>query len=221
MQQYTTQKHTVRFGWIATLALILCLTALSASALAADLAGRDGTTTASVSFIEGDLEFPGDVGGSGMYFQFGEHVIPISEIAYPAENAAEGGSPVPHVLPVEDSRYASGDWHVTVSLTDFADNATNPTSTFGAFIQLVNPAVANQNTSAGTEGLTVLDDITILSGAQATLVMHADDTLPRGLFTATWTNEQVTLNIGDSEVTKLQPLDYAATLTWTLSLGPI
>lgn len=201
------------------LSLAVCLALLSVPVLAAELAGQDGTTTASVSFIEGDLEFPGSVGGSGMYFQFGQHVIPINAVSYPAENT-EDGSAVSHVLPVEDSRFSSGDWHVTVSMTPFTDSIIAPTSTFNAVIRLLNPVVANQNAIAGTAGLTVVADISILSAGTDILVMSADDTLPRGMFTATWTNDKATLNIGAGEVGSIQPLDYSATLTWTLNQGP-
>lgn len=203
-----------------TVMLVFSLMLFALPALAADLTGRDATTTADVSFIEGELEFSGDLGGSGLNFTFGEHTIPFDMVSYPAENV-DGGLPVSHILPVEDARYNSGDWHVTVSLTSFADSASSPTSAFDAIISLETPVVANENASAGTAGLTVEDPLNIASGGGATLVMLAEDTLPRGLFTATWTNSKVTLNIGDAEVVNITPVPYAATLTWTLNLGPM
>lgn len=217
---HTQSVFTGRHCLALLVALMMGLMLFATPSLAADLAGRDGTTTADISFIEGELEFSGDVGGSGMHFTFGEHTIPFDTVNYPAENA-DGGLPVSHILPVEDARYQSGDWHVTVELTPFGDTPTSPTSAFDAIIRLANPVVANQNASAGTTGLTVESPISIASGGGETLVMTADDTLPRGLFTATWTNEKVTLNIDETEVGNITPVPYAATLTWTLNLGPM
>lgn len=200
--------------------VLLCLAMLPVGAMAGALDGRSGETSASVSFVEGELSFGGDVGGSGMALLFGEHAIPVSAVNYPAVNQS-GGSAVSHVLPVEDARYASGSWFVTVALSNFIHTPQegDPVS-FEGLITFTAPAVANSNTAASTDGLTVADPIAVASGLSPARVMTADNTLPRGLFTATWTNDHVVLSIVDAEVAKIGPGSYAATMTWTLTLGP-
>lgn len=197
---------------MAMAAMLLALAMLwQGTALAAPVVGD---TTASVSFIDGDLELGGDATGSGLNFDFGQHTIPVAGISYPSENA------VPHILQVEDSRFASGDWHVTVGLSAFTD--VNSTATpFDAIISLQNAVASNENASAGTAGLSVENDISVASGMGPTLVMAADDTLLRGIFNAQWNASDVALNIDDSEVVNIGLANYTATLTWTLNLGPM
>lgn len=214
----TIKREKFPFRWLcAGVALALLLAALPG--MARGEAPITNTTTATVSFIDGDLELGGSMQGSGLNFAFGEHAIPATQAKYPAKNES-GGLPVNHILPVEDSRVASGDWQVTVALTAFTDALATAPSSFDGVIRLMNPVIANANASAGTTGLTAEDDISVVSGESAVLVMAADDTLPRGEFTATWTNDDVTLNISDGEVLNIELLNYVATLTWTLNIGP-
>lgn len=175
-------------------------------------------TTATVTFLDGELSLEGEAQGSGMNFHFGQHHIPAKAATYTSENQKEG-APVSHILYVTDSRYDSGDWHVTVSLSNFMDTQ-GELDPFGAMIRLQNPVISNQNTSAGTEGLTIPSDIQIFSEASAIPVMEADGTLPRGIFSALWENQGITLNISDSEVSKIGLSNYSADLIWTLNLGP-
>lgn len=176
-------------------------------------------TTAVVTFIDGALEMDNDIAGSGLDFDFGEHVIPAVRATYQAENAVEG-VPVNHVLQVEDARYNSGDWHVTVELSAFSTPSELDTSSFDAIISLQGPSVANANPVAGTDGLSVETNIRVASQDGGQLVMAADDTLPRGRFTASWDNEDVAMEISHSEVTNIGVASYTATLTWTLHVGP-
>lgn len=216
MKKTIIKKNTVGCVFLALMSIVLLL--LPAGALGAPLQTND--TRATVSFTDGDLEIGGgSMGGSGLNFTFGEHPIPITRTSYLAQNN-DGGMPVNHVLPVEDARYDSGDWHVTVAMTSFGDAPMAPTSSFDAVIKLENAVASNTNTAAGVAGLMVENHISVASGASAVLVMYADDTLSRGLFTATWTNDDVSLNISDAEVLKIGPSGYEATLTWTLSQGP-
>lgn len=211
-------KNVVGRGAIAVLLGFAMMFSCSVMALG-DLS-QTSNTRATVSFTDGDLEIGGgNVGGSGLNFFFGEHPIPIVRASYPAEND-NAGLPLNHVLPVEDSRYNSGDWHIMVALTSFVDTPATPTSSFDAVIRLENAVTANANAAVGTAGLTVENSVFVASGASAVLVMYADNTLPRGLFTATWTNDDVVLDISDAEVMKIGPSAYEATLTWTLNLGP-
>lgn len=200
--QYTRIRRALS---IALVALLLIRPAFSLAEV-----NRISDTTATVSFIEGDLEMVGDVEGSGLDFDFGSHTIPVVGTSYGAQNLLE------HFLQVADSRYDSGDWQVTVSLTSFSgDN-----SAFDAVIRLQNPVVSNANESTGTDGLQVESLISIASGGDTVPVMTADGMLGRGRYTAHWTNENVTLNISDGEVGNIAPESYGAKLTWTLSLGP-
>lgn len=173
-------------------------------------------TTATVSFIDGKLTLDNNITGSGLNFDFGEHTIPSVGVSYTAENTS-GGMPVQHILQVEDARVKSGDWHVTVALTDFSPLAGD---SFDAMISLKAPAIANANAAAGTGGLTVTQDLLVASGGGEKLVMEADDTLSRGIYSLTWQNDDVALNIGDGEVTKLDVNGYSATLSWVLNVGP-
>lgn len=194
------------------LASILLVSLLAFSFIAT--AGAE-TSTASVSFLEGDLSLGGAAEGSGMNFEFGEHELPAAAVVYETVSSKD------HILQVEDARFGSGNWHVTVAMTAFVDSTIAPTSTFDAAIGLKNPALANSNTSAGTTGLSADGDVTIISGLGPVGVLHADDTLPRGIFTATWQPEDVALSISDTDVLKITPVAYTATLTWTLNLGPM
>lgn len=189
----------------------LLLLAMAILIVPAQAGAAQSTTTASVTFTDGSLEMGDITSGSSMNLNFGSHPIPVAAIQYPAENATE------HILPVEDSRVSSGNWHVTVAVTAFAGSES---SNFEGRIILKDPAVANKNTSAGTAGLSVETEVTVASGAGEVLVMAADDTLPRGVFTATWTDEQVQLSISDAQALNLNPENYAATMTWTLNIGP-
>lgn len=202
---YTHMKRNLNvralvFLLVATLALV-------------PMTGRaeQATTTANVTFVDGILEIGDITGGSGMNLRFGEHAIPAAAVSYPSTNDDA------HILPVEDSRMTSGGWHVTVALTTFASASDG---SFSGLIHLTDPSVANRNTSAGTSGLSVEDTITVAGAGGAVLVMAADDTLPRGIFTATWAQEDVSLEITNAEVTKLAATSYDATLTWTLNIGP-
>lgn len=202
-----------------TLFLLTLLIALSGwTAARAEGLPATSETTATVSFIDGDLELGGEVGGSGLHFDFGSHALPAESVSYAAQNTSEG-VPVDHVLPVVDTRYVSGDWYVTVALTSF-DAATEGVSSFDAQIKLNDAVLANANASAGTSGLTVENDIAVTSGLGAVGVMSADETLSRGLFTATWTNDKVKLNISDAELLNIGLSAYSAKLSWTLNLGP-
>lgn len=182
-------------------------------------ADETANTYATVSFVDGDLQIGGEVAGSGLNFQFGEHAIPARSVSYPAVNE-NAGAPVDHILQVEDARISSGDWHVTVSMTSFTGVGPETVDDFKAKLTLVNPAVANANTEAGTAGLTVTGDLSITSDAGAELVMEADDTLPRGIFTAAWQNDNATLDISNAEVQNIGEAVYSATLTWSLNMGP-
>lgn len=213
----TKKPNMLRFVAMLTCALMLLM---AGTALASGLEGRGGTTSANVSFSDGSLSFGEETGGSGMHLNFGSHTIPYEAVSYPAVNQV-GDADDEHILPVVDSRFASGSWQVTVSLTPFTYTPEEgDPSAFDGAIRFVSPIVANVNTSAGTAGLTVDNDFSVLSGMDATTVMTADDTLPRGIFTATWTNEKVTLNISDDEVSNVGPVAYGATLTWSLVTGP-
>lgn len=198
-----TKRQGGAVVWLLLLAMIFLMVPAQADAAS--------TTTASVAFTDGSLEIGDITSGSGLNLDFGSHPVPVAAIHYPAENATA------HVLPVEDSRMSSGNWHVTVAVTEFIGSEA---SSFEGMISLKDPVVANVNASAGTNGLTVEEDITMASGAGEVLVMVADDTLPRGVFTATWTDEQVQLGISDIQAMNLKPENYAATMTWTLNIGP-
>lgn len=212
-----TNKTRNHFPKVLGLILLIVLAlGLGTAALAEGLPATS-ETTATVSFLDGDLELDGKIGGSGLNFDFGQHSIPAESVSYPAENAGEEGVPVDHALQVVDTRMASGDWFVTVSMTSFT--AQDETA-FDAMIQLANATYANANETAGTEGLTVEEDVRVSSGGGSALVMEADDTLPRGIYTVNWKNKDVTLNISDSEVLNLGTVAYSAELSWTLNVGP-
>lgn len=218
---YSVHPHAVnhfRRLMACLLLFSILLTGLLSTASAED--PTVDSTLATISFVDGELELGGDVAGSGLNFSFGKQTIPVAKIVYPAVNE-KAGVPVDHVLQVEDARFASGDWHVTVSLTSFIDTDGDPAPSFGGLIILQNPAVANVNASAGTAGLTVTEDLQVSSGGGPVLAMLADKALGRGIYTATWKNEDVTLNLSDSEVSKIGLADYSATLNWTLNQGPM
>lgn len=210
--------NLVFFRRLLSVILLMLITMAGFALSATARADSSESTLATVSFIDGDLELGGEVGGSGLNLNFGEQYIPVTGISYPAINNASG-TPVDHILRVEDSRFDSGEWQVTVSLTQFID-VTDTADNFHAMISFLNPAVANANASAGTVGLTVEQDVQVNSQGGAVPVMTADDALNRGIFTATWKNENVTLNISDEEVANIGLAHYSATLNWTLEQGP-
>ena len=197
-------------AWLA--ALLLALFTLGPGMHAA---AEVGTTTARVSFKEGDLSLIADPDGSGLDFDFGEHFLPTAAVAYPAENGES------HILKVEDGRLNSGSWYVTVQLTSFTEaGGSLLVPEFEAAIRLKDPHVYNENSAVGTVGLTAGDDITVLSNNGEQLVMEADATLSRGVYAMEWADENVTLNIGDSQVYNLQLEAYTALVSWSLNLGP-
>lgn len=171
-------------------------------------------TTATVSFIDGDLELGGNASGSGMFFNFGQHKLPSTTVSYPAINAKD------HILQVEDARYNSGDWQVTVSLSSFADTGVGTLESFDGMITLKGAVLANENPAAGTAGISVPPEIMIAPDTGEKPVMTATDEAPRGIFTATWTDKDVVLKIDGSETSKIGITSYTAALTWTLNIGP-
>lgn len=196
-------------------ALMALMMVLSFLGLAAPAKAETSTSTATVVFIEGDLSLIPDPSGSKLNFDFGSHYLPSTQVSYPAENTND------HILSVEDGRVASGNWYVTVSLSNFAEaGGSSSVEAFAAEINLKNPDVYNANAATGTTGLTHVNDITVASEGDAQLVMEADDTLERGLYSMEWTNANVTLNIGNSQVSKIGLQAYAATVSWSLTQGP-
>lgn len=197
------------------LALILVF-AIAGMPMAAGEANDEESTTATVAFLDGSVRFPDDIGGSGMNLNFGINRLPISAVAYTAVNAL----PANHIVAVEDARFNSGDWGVTVTLTSFESVGADSPSSFEAMIRFENARVVNANESAGIVGLTVGDPVSVTSNAGAAFVMTATSVLPRGLFSVEWTNDDITLNISGSEVLNISHDKYAATLNWALSVGP-
>lgn len=196
--------------------LLVAMAVLTGSIGIAEDSLATSETTATVAFLDGELELDGKAVGSGLNFDFGQHGIPAQSVSYHAVNRVEETA-VDHALQVVDTRMSSGDWFVTVELTSFA---AEEAGSFDAMIELVNPVFGNANTAAGTDGLTVEEEIRIVSGNGGVLVQEADDTLARGLYTTTWTNEDVSLHISNGEVLNVGVANYNAELSWTLNLGP-
>lgn len=191
--------------------MVLALTVVGTPAALAAEVDTD-STTASITFTDGVLQFADDLAGSGMNLDFGSHILPIGEMEYEAENQ---GAAANHIVKVEDARFTSGDWLVTVALSSFAGTA----SSFDGVITLSNAVLANDNAAAGTTGITVGNPMSVASGASAQ-VITADGTAQRGAVSATWTNEDVVLSISDAETLNLRPEAYTAELTWSLTTGP-
>lgn len=192
--------------------LLLCVLALGCVASAAATALDSENSEASVSFVDGTLEF-GTLTGSKLNFDFGSHQLPMAAVSYPAENT-DGD----HSLQVVDSRYVSGDWSVSATLTSFSTSAA-PNYQFDAIIQMVEPVVTSANTLTDKSELAVTDPFKATSGSTVKL-MDASADLTRDAYTATWTNAKVTLDIADAIIPDVGPGAYTATLTWDLNVGP-
>lgn len=176
------------------------------------------TSESTVAFRQGDLRLIVDkTEGSGLNFDFGRHFLPLTEVTYRAENDK------PHLLAVEDGRVDSGNWYVSVKMTEFTEAGGSLIQpSFAAMIQLKNPKITADNGSvpvAGT-GLTYSEDIQIKSESSWALVMEAPGSLVRGRYTMQWSNRDVTLNIGDSQVWRLEMYAYTSILSWQLTQGP-
>lgn len=196
------------------LAMVLAIAFGGVSAAASD-ANKEETTEAVVKFLDGNLSFSDDAGITGMNLYFGENTLPVKAIDYTATNQEDS-----HRLAVEDSRYDSGNWGVNVTLSTFKSDDKDKPGEFEALIRFDNAIVANANDKAGFVGLSVGNSIEVTSDGGTVPVMSASNELPRGLFTSTWKNKDVTLSISNSEVVKISNVNYSAELQWILYVGP-
>lgn len=191
-----------RMGFLLVLSMLMI--ALAGWSGAAQASSFD--TKATVAFQEGYLEIVDPPSGqSGMHFEFGTHDLPVAAVAYNSTNG-------PHLLRVVDAMETSGGWHVTVSMTSFANAAA--TSSFSGTIKLESPSNnANPN-------LTKTDPLTIVSGAGAVPLIRANAAVGRGMFDTVWAGANTTLAIAQAQALQLIVTSYEATLSWTVSVGP-
>lgn len=190
--------------------LLLCAIALGCSG-AAGAAVETQTSEAAVSFTDGTLQF-GPLVGSKLNFDFGTNVLPYAKIAYSSRNAEDY-----HFLQVVDSRYQSGNWTVTTTLTPFQNSAT--ADTFDAVIQMLAPNISATNPASDTKQVKGKFSTEVPSGGTVDMLV-ASSSLTRDAYTAKWAKGLVKLNIADAAILDISPGTYTATLTWDLNLGP-
>lgn len=182
------------------LAMLLVLSLASSVAMAA-------TSTASVAFTNGSLEFGEVVGLGNMDLDFGSNALPLGAVFY-----TDTGST--HSLTVLDPDFALNNWQVTGTLTAFS--SASPASTFNGTIALKLGSVSDGSVIAAPS------TVSIASTGGSANVMQGTNT-PTGTFSTSWTGANIELSLNAaaaSAVAVAGPANYTATMTWTLTEGP-
>lgn len=185
-----------------TLSLIFAVPAVGALA-----ANPTADTKAQITFTEGDLLF-GKIDAMDIIYES----VPLN-----AAGITTKGSATSYAVEVLDGRTAAGDWSVSVK----ADGVgfKNGGTTFHGTIGLANGVGAtNSQTATGT---ITLNDQSINTATTAnSLVAATTSGYSQGKFTLTWQQNDVTLAVNSTEITKPQVnIPYETTLTWTLAQG--
>lgn len=196
----------------------LVLLVLLAFAGCAALAEGDKTvsSTASISFVQGELEFV-DVEISGMRnmnIDFGSNDLPLGEVNYTALTGT-------HTLRVSDPRDPAGKWQVSATLGRFESTQSGSDGYFEGAINLKDPD--QRITNNGSATITVPNSITLVSGEDATLIMKAEpeSEYERGWFDVTWLGGKITLSIDETNALLINDYaEYSANITWTLVSAP-
>lgn len=189
-------KKIIALGMLAILLLSLPLVVTAEE--------NEMRSTAFIMFEDGFLEFVNPYDG-GMDFDFGQHMLPITDVVYPALNG-------PFNLRIADAKEESGNWQASVSMTSFHSGMNG--SSFDAAIAMANPIHPYENF------LETQQHLMFFSNGGAFPVMQAQKELRRGYFETMWEHGSVELIISEMEVLRLTKSDYKAEITWTLSTGP-
>ena len=184
------------------LAALLVLT--GAVAVVADDPVRNADTTATIKFIDGDVEFDEF---DTMKIDFGEHPLPVKEITYNYEE--------PVTLGIIDARQSAGNWNVTVYRTgEFTDG----TNTFEGELILGKRTVTHSQDETET---IINESITVGAGVvNASIVINVAEEQTTGIFYVKWEEEDaITLTILEDDLGSLDTeSEFVETLYWTLEV---
>ena len=162
------------------------------------------TTSATITFKQGQLSFNGDP--HAMDILFGEQVLPVDAVTYESVNA--------NTFSIADARYPAGDWDVYVKRT--GEFAKDSSSKFQGVLTLVAGTVSHSG-GAGIDVTGVHVTGNLVVGTGSALVVSADSNQKAGTFHINWAKKGITLDMNATEAASVVVgSEYREILTWTL-----